>query len=219
MSDPIRIVIVDDHLVVRAGLRALLSLETDMEVVGEFASPEQALPRLPALDADIVLMDLRFGPPSPITRGQAPATDGIEGVRQIRARQGPPVLVLTTYGSEPEILGALAAGAVGYVLKDSSAEELFSAIRAGVKGEQFLGRGVRGRVENPGGTRHQSLTEREVTTLRLVAAGKSNSEIAKMLGIAEATVKTHLNRSFTKLGVNSRTAAVVEARNRGFLEA
>ena len=209
-----RVVIVDDHPVMRAGLRADLGTSGDIEVVGEFGRPEDVIPWVQAHEVDLVLMDLRFGRATQ----ESKSMDGTDGVRAIRENDGPPVLIVTTYGSDPEVLGALAAGAVGYVLKDSSTDELLTAIRAGVHGDRFLGTGVRGRMEDRDSAGPLALTSRELDVLRQVATGQTNAEIADVLFVSEATVKTHLNRTYDKLGVRSRTAAVARARGRGILE-
>ena len=209
-----KVVIVDDHPVMRAGLRAVLMTSGDIEVVGEFGRPEDVIPWVQAHEVDLVLMDLRFGRATQ----ESKSMDGTDGVRAIRENDGPPVLIVTTYGSDPEVLGALAAGAVGYVLKDSSTDELLTAIRAGVHGDRFLGTGVRGRMEDRDSAGPLALTSRELDVLRQVATGQTNAEIADVLFVSEATVKTHLNRTYDKLGVRSRTAAVARARGRGILE-
>lgn len=163
---------------------------------------------------DLVLMDLRFGRAT----HESKVMDGTDGVRAIRQNDGPPVLIVTTYGSDPEVLGALAAGAVGYVLKDSSTDELLTAIRAGVHGDRFLGTGVRGRMDSHDPSGSLALTSRELDVLRQVALGQTNAEIAEALFVSAATVKTDLNSTFDKLGVRSRTAAVARARTEGILE-
>lgn len=212
-----RIVIVDDHPVVRAGMRAVLEMTSGIQVAEEFDRPEDVLPWLQAHEVDLVLMDLRFGRAA--DRGsERQNMDGTEGIREIRRVNGPPVLVVTTYGSDPEILGALAAGAVGYVLKDAPTQELRAAILAGVQGERFLGTGVRDRVQRHENRDISALTPRELDVLRLAASGSTNAQIADLLFVSEATVKTHLNRTYDKLGVRSRTAAIAAARARGALE-
>ena len=209
-----KVVIVDDHPVMRAGLRAVLGTSGDIEVVGKFGRPEDVIPWVQAHEVDLVLMDLRFGRATQ----ESKSMDGTDGVRAIRENDGPPVLIVTTYGSDPEVLGALAAGAVGYVLKDSSTDELLTAIRAGVHGDRFLGTGVRGRMEDRDSAGPLALTSRELDVLRQITTGQTNAEIADVLFVSEATVKTHLNRTYDKLGVRSRTAAVARARGRGILE-
>jgi DNA-binding NarL/FixJ family response regulator len=203
----VKIIIVDDHAVVRMGLRAVLESVAGASVVADFARAEDAINWLRAHSVDLVVMDLRF-------RQDENAMDGITAVRKIREMDGPPVLVVTTYGSEPEILGALAAGAAGYVLKDADTAELQRAVVAAASGEQFLGTGVEAQIHQGG----VELTNREMDVLRLVAQGKTNAGVAEALFLSAATVKTHLNRIFDKLGVNSRTAAVATARSLGLLE-
>lgn len=202
-----KIIIVDDHAVVRMGLRAVLESVAGASVVADFARAEDAINWLRAHSVDLVVMDLRF-------RQDENAMDGITAVRKIREMDGPPVLVVTTYGSEPEILGALAVGAAGYVLKDADTAELQRAVVAAASGEQFLGTGVEAQIHQGG----VELTNREMDVLRLVAQGKTNAGVAEALFLSAATVKTHLNRIFDKLGVNSRTAAVATARSLGLLE-
>ncbi|WP_297555006.1 response regulator transcription factor [uncultured Actinomyces sp.] len=202
-----KVIIVDDHAVVRMGLRAVLENAGGMSVVADFARAEDAINWLRAHPVDLVIMDLRFK--------QTGAMDGTSAVRAIKQMGGPPVLVVTTYGSEPEILGALAAGAAGYVLKDADTGELQRAVVAAAHGEQFLGSGVEAQIKHRG---MPELTGREMDVLRLVAQGKTNAAVAKALFLSEATVKTHLNRVFEKLAVNSRTAAVAKARSVGLLE-
>ena len=209
-----KVVIVDDHPVMRAGLRAVLGTSGDIEVVREFERPEDVIPWVQAHEVDLVLMDLRFGRAT----HESKVMDGTDGVRAIRQNDGPPVLIVTTYGSDPEVLGVLAAGAVGYVLKDSSTDELLTAICAGVHGDRFLGTGVRGRMDSHDPSGSLALTSRELDVLRQVALGQTNAEIAEALFVSAATVKTDLNSTFDKLGVRSRTAAVARARTEGILE-
>ena len=202
-----KVVIVDDHAVVRMGLRAVLENVDGVNVAADFARAEDAINWLRAHPVDLVIMDLRFKQPG--------AMSGTSAVREIKQMGGPPVLVVTTYGSEPEILGALAAGAAGYVLKDADTAELQRAVETAARGKQFLGSGVQAQIKHSG---MPELTGRELDVLRLVAQGKTNAAVARDLFLSEATVKTHLNRVFEKLAVNSRTAAVAKARSVGLLE-
>lgn len=202
-----KVIIVDDHAVVRMGLRAVLENSGGVRVAADFARAEDAINWLRAHPVDLVIMDLRFKQPG--------AMSGTSAVREIKRMGGLPVLVVTTYGSEPEILGALAAGAAGYVLKDADTAELQRAVETAARGKQFLGSGVQAQIKHSG---MPELTGRELDVLRLVAQGKTNAAVARDLFLSEATVKTHLNRVFEKLAVNSRTAAVAKARSVGLLE-
>ncbi|WP_026931724.1 response regulator [Glycomyces tenuis] len=202
----IRVMLVDDHPVVRAGLRGMLSGEPDIEVVGEAASGAEARTTAAALAPDVVLMDLRM-----------PGGDGVTATGHLAKTAN--VVVLTTYETDADIVRAVAAGAVGYLLKDTPIAELVRAIRAAARGETVLAPSVAARlvgtVRSPRG---HELSERELEVLRLVADGASNAEIGRRLHISEATVKTHLLRSYQKLGVGDRTAAVTSAIRRGLLE-
>ena len=204
----IRIIIADDHPVVRAGIRALLDGEDDLSVVGEAETPEQAVELARTLDPELVLMDLQFGQ----------TTGGADATRSIRALEAPPyVLVLTNYDTDGDILSAVEAGASGYLLKDAPPSELIAAVRAAASGESALAPAIAGRLMERMRAPHVSLSSREIEVLRLVAHGASNSEIAAALHITDATVKSHLVHVFSKLGVASRTAAVSAARNLGVL--
>ena len=204
----IRLMIADDHLVVRDGLRGMLESQPDFEVVGEASNGEEAVQLTSSLNPEVVLMDLRM-----------PVMDGVTAIRQIKDNQpGVQVLVMTTYDSDADILPAIEAGATGYLLKDTSREDLYSAIRATASGDSVLAPGVAarliGRMRAPA---EEQLSSRELEVLQLVAEGNSNSEIASRLHISQATVKSHLVHIFGKLGVTDRTAAVTVALQRGIM--
>ena len=204
----IRLLIADDHPVVRDGLRGMLENQPDFEVIGEAADGAAALKLVEETTPDLILMDLRM-----------PVMDGVSATREIKRRfQNVQVLVLTTYDSDADILPAIEAGATGYILKDSSREELYRAIRAAVRGETVLAPTVAarlvGRIRLPA---EEKLSSRELEVLQLVAGGASNSEIAGRLHISQATVKSHLIHIFGKLGVSDRTAAVTVALQRGLI--
>jgi len=202
----IRVMLVDDHPVVRAGLRGMLSEAADIVVVGEAGSGDEAVVRAPSLAPDVVLMDLRM-----------PGGDGVTATGRLAGEVN--VVVLTTYETDADIARAVAAGAVGYLLKDAPLAELLRAIRAASRGETVLAPSVAARLVGAvRAPRGQGLSERELEVLRLVADGASNAEIGRRLHISEATVKTHLLRSYQKLGVGDRTAAVTSAIRRGLLE-
>ncbi|MGO2112930.1 MAG: response regulator transcription factor [Pseudoclavibacter sp.] len=204
----IRIVLADDHPVVRAGLRAMLAGDTDLDVVGEAATPDDAVTLVTELAPDVVLMDLQFGTKQ----------TGADATRRIRGILKPPaVLVLTNYDTDSDILGAVEAGASGYLLKDAPLDELIAAIRAAAAGEAALAPGIAGRLLARMRDPQPGLTGREEEVLRLVAEGAANGRIATLLHISDATVKSHLVHIYTKLGVSSRTAAVAAARDRGIL--
>jgi DNA-binding NarL/FixJ family response regulator len=206
----IRLVIADDHPIVRAGLLALFSLEPGIEVVAEAGTPDEAVAAAERENPDVVLIDLQFG-------AQAAST-GAEATRRIRALDAAPyVLVLTNYDSDADILGAIEAGASGYLLKDAPPHELTAAVRAAAAGESALAPVIASRLLDRMRAPQASLSSREVEVLDLVAAGRSNTEVAADLFVSETTVKSHLAHIFTKLGVASRTAAVSVARQRGIL--
>ena len=206
----IRLVIADDHPIVRAGLTALFSLEADLEVVAEASTPDEAVACAERENPDVVLMDLQFGSHSPVT--------GVDATRRIRALEAPPyVLVLTNYDSDADILGAVEAGASGYLLKDAPPHELTAAVRAAAAGESALAPVIASRLLDRMRAPRVSLSSREIEVLELVAAGRSNSEVADQLFVSETTVKSHLAHIFSKLDVSSRTAAVSEARRKGIL--
>jgi DNA-binding NarL/FixJ family response regulator len=206
----IRLVIADDHPIVRAGLNALFSLEDDFEVVAEVATPDQAVTAAEQESPDVVLMDLQFG--------TGEASTGADATRRIRALDAAPyVLVLTNYDSDADILGAVEAGASGYLLKDAPPHELIAAVRAAAAGESALAPVIATRLLNRMRAPQVSLSAREMEVLDLVARGKSNTEVAADLFVSETTVKSHLAHIFSKLNVTSRTAAVSAARQRGIL--
>ena len=206
--DPIRVLIVDDHPVVRDGLRGVLDGEADMQVVGEAGNGAEALARARATAVDVVLMDLRM-----------PVMGGVEAIGELR-RTVPDarVLVLTTYDTDRDVLPAIEAGATGYLLKDTPREELLRAVRAAHRGEAVLSPTVAGRLMGQvRGPAHDALSARELEVLRLVAARSTNRETAQKLFISEATVKTHLLHIYAKLEVRDRASAVAAGYQRGLL--
>ncbi|MGW0005482.1 response regulator [Nocardia grenadensis] len=204
----VRVLIADDHPVVRAGIAAVLGTGEDIEVVGEAGSGEEALARTAVLRPDLVLLDLRMG-----------GIDGAETTRRIRAQDAAPrIVVLTTYDDAADILRCIEAGAVGYLLKGSSRTELIAAVHAAARGETVLTPSLTPKlVEARSAVDAPQLSTRERDVLELVARGHSNPEIAARLYIAETTVKTHLLRIFKKLEVSDRTAAVTTALGRGII--
>ncbi|KTS13828.1 response regulator [Microbacterium testaceum] len=204
----IRVVIADDHPVVRAGVRALLDAESDIDVVGEAATPDEAVDLAGRLSPELVLMDLQFGD----------RAAGAEATRRVRELAAPPyVLILTNYDTDGDILGAVEAGASGYLLKDAPPHELLAGVRAAAAGNSALAPAIAGRLMARLREPRISLSAREIEVLRLVARGASNAEVAARLHITDATVKSHLAHVFSKLGVTSRTAAVSAARSLGIL--
>jgi DNA-binding NarL/FixJ family response regulator len=211
----IRVAIVDDQAIVRAGLARILSPADGFEVVAECADGRQAVDELPTLGPDVVLMDVRM-----------PALDGIAATAQLRRLDDPlDVLVLTTFGEDEVLWGAIEAGAAGFVLKDSTAEDLIAAVRAVAGGAAWFDPAVTPRlleryrrVVAPAArdaARLDLLTDREHDVLRLMARGATNAEIGATLFVAEATVKTHVGSIFGKLGVRDRAAAIVFAYDHG----
>ncbi|MWJ35922.1 response regulator [Clavibacter michiganensis] len=204
----IRIVIADDHPVVRAGLHAVLDAAADIDVIGEAATPAEAVALAASEDPDLVLMDLQFGQ----------ERTGADATRQIRAAEAAPyVLILTNYDSDGDILSAVEAGASGYLLKDAPPAELLAAVRAAAAGESALAPAIASRLLARMRAPRVSLSSREIEVLRLVADGASNTDVAARLHITDATVKSHLVHVFSKLGVSSRTGAVAAARELGVL--
>ena len=203
----IRVVLVDDHPIVRSGLRAGLAARLELEVVGEAASGEEALGVVAATSPDVVLADLRLGP-------------GMDGVALTRAvAEQTAVVILTTYDHDLDIVRAVEAGAAGYLLKDAPTDAIVAALTAPAAGRTVLSPEQTQRaVDTMRQGRRPALSDRERDVLELVAQGHSNREIAKALFLSEATVKTHLVHCYGKLGVESRTAAVARARELGLLE-
>jgi DNA-binding NarL/FixJ family response regulator len=211
----IRVALVDDQAIIRAGVARILSPADGFEVVAECADGREAVERLPALAPDVVLMDIRM-----------PVLDGIAATAELTKGSDPfVVLVLTTFGEDDVLWGAIEAGAAGFVLKDSSAEDLIAAARAVAGGGAWFDPAVAPRLlehyrrlvapASREATRLEALTDREHDVLRLMARGASNAEIAASLYLAEATVKTHVGSIFGKLGVRDRAAAIVFAYDHG----
>jgi DNA-binding NarL/FixJ family response regulator len=208
----LRLLIADDHAVVRAGLRALLDGEPGLDVVAEAGSGAEAVRLARELAPDVVLMDLRFA-------GAEPGIDGVEAVRRLAVdAPGTAVVMLTSYSAQGDVVRALAAGAKGYVLKAGPPEELFQAVRAAADGGIGLAQEIVGDIVGRVVTPPAELTEREREVVRLLADGYSNRSIAESLYLSEATVKTHLVRVYRKLGADNRAAAVSEAVRRGLLD-
>jgi DNA-binding NarL/FixJ family response regulator len=211
-SAALRLVIADDHMVVRAGLRALLEGEPDLEVVAEAGSGEEAVQLALGLVPDVVLMDLRFA-----SAGRS--IDGIEAVRRLAAEApGLPVVMLTSCSGRVDVVRALEAGARGYVLKAGPPEELFRAVRSAAAGGMGLAPEIVGDLVGQVVGLRTDLTQRETDVVRLVSEGHSNRSIAESLFLSEATVKTHLVRIYRKLGVDNRAAAVSECARRGLID-
>ncbi|MGD9049281.1 MAG: response regulator transcription factor [Anaerolineae bacterium] len=205
----IRILIVDDHGVVRQGLRMYLALDPELEVVGEATNGAEALRLAQELEPDVVLMDLLM-----------PVMDGIAATKAIRRElPGVEVLALTSVLEDSAVYGAMRAGAIGYLLKDTEADELCRAIKAAAAGQVQLSPSVAARLlrEVPAPQNPEPLTERETEVLRQLAQGKSNKEIAATLVIAEKTVRTHVSNILGKLGVTSRTQAALHAVRSGLV--
>jgi len=205
---PIRLIIADDHPVVRTGIIGMLAEHEEFTVLAEASTGAEAVELARRLRPDVVLMDLRM-----------PELDGADAVALIRAEMPDVhVLVLTTYDKDEDILHAVEAGATGYLLKDTTREDLFRAIRAAAAGQSLLAPSVAARLmARLNQPRQEPLTPREIDVLRLVAQGASNKEIAAHLSISQATVKSHLIHIFNKLDVDDRTAAVTVALERGII--
>jgi DNA-binding NarL/FixJ family response regulator len=201
----IRVFLVDDHLVVRAGLRALLDTQPDVEVVGEASSGEEAAAAIQSASPDLVMMDLDMGT----------GMHGAEAIKRLR-NDGldVPVLVFTTYDTDADVVRAVDAGAIGYLLKDSTPDEIFGAVRGAVAGRSVLSPTVASRLVQQMQRPQEALTARESELLSLLAEGMTNRELGKALFISEATVKTHLGHIYAKLGVDTRSAAVSVALRR-----
>jgi DNA-binding NarL/FixJ family response regulator len=204
----ITLLIVDDHPVVRDGLRGMFTADPRFEVLGEAGDGAEAIAVGEKLRPDVILMDLRM-----------PRTDGVAAIKEL-AKRGVPsrILVLTTYDTDSDVLPAIEAGATGYLLKDSPREELFRAVEAAAQGQAVLSPAVAtrlmGQMRQPAS---EPLSQRELEVLELIARGSTNRDAAKALFISEATVKTHLLHVYAKLGVNDRAAAVATAFSRGYL--
>lgn len=201
------VLIVDDHPIVRSGLRTLLEAQPGIDVVGEAENGSVALDLARRLAPDVVLCDLRLG-------------DGIDGVgvtRELYRSAGPAVVILTTYDHDTDIMRAVEAGAAGYLLKDAAPEEIIRAVERAASGEVVLSAAQTERVVATMRSAPRTLSDRELEVLRLLGDGMSNREIARALFVSEATVKTHLAHIYDKLDAPSRTAAVATARARGLL--
>ena len=201
----IRLLIVDDHPVVRDGLSGIFAGDPDFEVIGQAANGVEAVRQAEELQADVVLMDLRM-----------PEMGGVEAIKQLRKRTpSVHVIVLTTYDTDNDVLSAIEAGATGYLLKDAPREELIRAVRAAHRGESVLSPSVAGqlmgRARRPA---TDAISPRELEVIKLIAGGANNREAAAKLFVSEATIKTHLMHIFEKLGVRDRAAAVSEAYKR-----
>jgi DNA-binding NarL/FixJ family response regulator len=204
-EEPVRVLLVDDHALLRAGVANLINQEPDLLVVAEAGNGAEAVEAFETHRPDVTLLDLRM-----------PVMDGVEAVRRIRSIEPQArVIVLTTYDTDDEIARALKAGAKAYVLKDISADDLIACIRAVLAGGTYLAPAAAAKLAER--VTQVQLTPRELATLRLTADGKANKEIASELGISERTVKTHLGHLFEKLGVTSRTEAIKVATRRGLV--
>ncbi len=215
MTQPIRVLITDDHSIIREGLRLILETTDDIEVIGEAADGVEALQLVAEQQPDVVLMDLRM-----------PGMDGLTAIEHLQ-HDHPQVaiVILTTYNEDDLMLRGLQAGAKGFLLKDTSRDTLLDTIQAAAKGESLLGADVMNRLlahtqaegKRPSAAADSPLTERELQTLRAVANGKTNKGAALQMGISERTVKAHLTSVYNKLGVDSRAAAIAVAAQKGWL--
>jgi DNA-binding NarL/FixJ family response regulator len=204
---PIRLLIADDHPIVRDGIRGMFAGDPDFEVLGEAADGAQAVELARALNPDVILMDLRM-----------PVMDGVTAIKELVKLNAPArVLVLTTYGTDKDVLPAIEAGATGYLLKDTGREDLVRSVRTAARGEAVLSPSVATRLLGQVRAPADSLSARELEVLRLIAQGSTNREAARTLFISEATVKSHVLHIYAKLGVNDRAAAVAVAFRRGLL--
>lgn len=210
MNAKIKVILVDDHAIVRKGIRALLATESDIEVVGEASDGQEAIILADSIKPDVILMDLVM-----------PGVNGVDAIRQIKANDsGARILVLTSFGTDDKVFPALKAGALGYLMKDSNPQELIEAIRQVQQGEAWLHPAVARKVLNelmhttePASS--ELLTEREIEVLKLVAHGLSNRDIAEQLVISEPTVRTHVSSLLAKLHLASRTQAALYALREG----
>ncbi|WP_049556227.1 response regulator [Nonomuraea sp. SBT364] len=204
---PIRLLIADDHPIVRDGIRGMFAGDPAFEVLGEAGDGAQAVDLARVLNPDVILMDLRM-----------PVMDGVTAIKEL-ARLGLParVLVLTTYDTDKDVLPAIEAGATGYLLKDTGREDLVRSVRTAARGEAVLSPSVATRLLGQVRAPADPLSARELEVLRLIARGATNREAARSLFISEATVKSHVLHIYAKLGVNDRAAAVAVAFRRGLL--
>jgi DNA-binding NarL/FixJ family response regulator len=201
----ITVLLVDDHLVVRSGLKALLGTQPDFDVVSEAASAEEAMDLVEQLSPAVVVMDLAMGA----------GMDGIEAIKQLRQRnRRQAIVVFSTYDSDADIVRAVDAGAMGYLLKDAAPEEIFAAIRGAVQGKSVMSAPVASRLFQQLRNPDEVLTPREAELLSLLTEGLSNRQLGQRLFISEATVKTHLAHIYAKLGVETRAAAIATAIRR-----
>ncbi|GAA4596354.1 response regulator transcription factor [Planotetraspora phitsanulokensis] len=214
-TGPIKLLVADDHPVVRDGLSSMFAREPGFEVIGQASDGAEAVRLAEALRPDVILMDLRM-----------PGMDGVTAIRELSARgSSARVLVLTTYDTDSHVLPAIEAGATGYLLKDAPRDDLLRAVQATARGEAVLAPSaaallmnrLRSSTPGPATATPGPLSQRELEVLQLVAAGSTNREAAAKLFITEATIKTHMLNIYSKLGVSDRAAAVTEAFNRGLL--